>query len=361
MTKNNLIKLFKKRAPIIQAPMAGGITTPELVAAVSEAGGIGSFGFAYTSPEEIKNNLRKLKKLTSKPFNTNFFIFPEITESAFDSFPLAKKALMELQINNDFTPKRPRAPFHESLHLQLESVWSHRPTLITFHFGTPSEKIIKTAKSLGILIGVTATNLEEAKQIENCGADFIVAQGIEAGGHRGTFTPNSLYDDRLSALELSRLAIKNSNLPIISAGGIMNGRDAKKLLERGSTAVQMGTAFLCCNEAGTHPIHKDYILNRNSRATTLTKGFSGRLARSIETEFTRKMENKETMPFPLQSKLTKDLGTYCISSETGEYMNLWAGTGYKNVQRIAAKKLMATLLDEINYNDKHRDTSRIPD
>ena len=176
--------------------MAGGITTPELVAAVSNAGGIGSFGFAYSNSEIIDRDITSVRKLTSGPINANFFVFSKPDIPRQEDFRFAIDALNNLPLDLQMPYEEFHEPYFPSLNEQLEPVWIHKPQILTFHFGLPPKLILEKAQNLGIIVGITATNLLEAEQIQKFGADFIIAQGIEAGGHRGTFEALPKTDEK---------------------------------------------------------------------------------------------------------------------------------------------------------------------
>ena len=338
---------LETRIPIIQAPMAG-FTTPELVAAVSDAGAIGSFGFAYSNAEKIDSDLSEARKLTNKPINSNFFVFSEQHAPSDKDCKIANDVLENLSLTVSIPYQPLSAPFFPSLEHQLEPIWKHKPEFLTFHFGLPPKHILQRAQSLGMCVGVTATCLEEAKAIQNLGADFVVAQGIEAGGHRGTFSADGKGDQKLRTFELLKVLNGKCALPIVCAGGIMKGEDIVTYLNEGAIAVQMGTAFLCCHEAGTNPVHKKYVLEERQRKTVYTKGFSGRWAQSIENEFTLLMESKYVLPFPLQNILTSSLRKLAVKTENGEYQSLYAGTEFKKARALPAAKLISELVSEMD-------------
>jgi nitronate monooxygenase len=332
--------------PLIQAPMAGGITTPQLVAAVANHGGVGSFGFAYSTPEKIHTDLLAAQTLTSGPINANFFVFSPIRLPSDETQTNAMQALQSLGVDGVQSLTIPTEPFYPNLMEQLESIWKARPAILSFHFGLPPDGVIATAHALGIAVGISATSLAEALAIESAHADFIVAQGIEAGGHRGQFDLQA-KDDALSTLELTAQLAKHCRIPIVAAGGIMNGADIHAALSKGAQAAQLGTAFLCCDEAGTPPSYRDYLLHQQDRPTTLTKAFSGRLARGLENTFTRTMQDKTTLPFPIQNTLTGHLRQWALAQNNAEYQSLWAGTAYAQVQSMSTQDLMQQLRDEI--------------
>jgi nitronate monooxygenase len=332
--------------PLIQAPMAGGITTPQLVAAVANHGGVGSFGFAYSTPEKIHADLVMAQSMTSGPINANFFVFSPVCLPSEQIQKNAMQALGSLGVGGVQSLALPVEPFYPNLMEQLEPIWKTRPAILSFHFGLPPEGVIEKAHALGIAVGISATGLTEALAIESVNADFIVAQGIEAGGHRGQFDVQS-KDEALSTLALTAQLAKHCRIPIVAAGGIMNGAHIKNALAKGAQAVQMGTAFLCCDESGTPPSYRHYLLHKQDRPTTLTKAFSGRLARGLENTFTRTMQEQTTLPFPLQNTLTGPLRQWAVAQHDAEYQSLWAGTAYAQIRSMSTKDLMQRLRNEI--------------
>jgi nitronate monooxygenase len=333
--------------PFIQAPMAGGICTPELVAAVANAGGVGSFGFAYSSPEKINADLVAAKALTDGPINANFFVFSPVDLPSLEVQTRAIQAIRRLPIETDFIVAVPEGPYFPALEHQLEPIWAHRPAILTFHLGIPAPSIIEKAHALGIAVGITATNAKEALAVEQAGADFIVAQGIEAGGHRGTFEPNAQQDQRLTTIELTQLLALQCTKPIVAAGAIMNGTDIAHALTAGATATQMGTAFLCCEESGASEEHQDFLLNQAHRGSTLTKVFSGRLARAIQNDFMHSMVDQTILPFPIQNSLTASIRQWANKTHNGDYQSLWAGSAYAKIRKMSAQALIETLQQEL--------------
>jgi nitronate monooxygenase len=332
--------------PIIQAPMAGGINNPKLASEVSNAGGVGSFGFYYSTPQKISEDLVATRALTKGPVNANFFIFSTVDLPPEAVQEKATEALRNLAFDGEYSLSIPRAPFYPDLGEQLEPVWKHCPDLLTFHFGIPAPSIIEKAHSLGITVGITATSLQEAKAIEQAGADFIVAQGIEAGGHRGIFNPDEA-DEKLTTIALTKLLVKECSIPIVAAGAIMDGADIAHALKSGAIAAQMGTAFLCCEESGATLAHKEYLLKQHNRGSVFTTGFSGRPARGIANEFIRLMESKMVLPFPIQNTLTASLRQLAAKTNNGEYQSLWAGQDYSKTRNLSAKNLMLALREEL--------------
>jgi nitronate monooxygenase len=341
-----MFKLTKLGAPIIQAPMAGGINTPKLAAEVSNNGGLGSFGFAYSTAQKISDDLLATRALTTGPINANFFVFSSVSLPPKAIQEQALETLKNLPIHGDYELSIPQSPFFPDIDQQLIPIWEHCPEVLTFHLGIPSPSIIERAHALGIAVGITATNLKEAHAIEKAGADFIVAQGIEAGGHRGIFHPDET-DERLSVTVLTKQLVKACSIPIVAAGAIMDGADIANALRAGAVAAQLGTAFLCCDEAGTTAAHKEYVLNQRDRGSVFTKGFSGRPARGIKNEFIQLMEGKTVLPFPIQNTLTASLRQLGVKISNGEYQSLWAGQDYSRSRKLSTTDLMLTLKQEL--------------
>ncbi|PHY05430.1 MAG: nitronate monooxygenase [Alcaligenaceae bacterium] len=341
-----MFNLSKLGIPIIQAPMAGGINNPRLASEVCNAGGVGSFGFSYSTPQKISEDLAATRALTKGPINANFFVFSPVNLPAQAIQEQAIEALKNLPLKGAYALSIPQAPFYPDLEDQLNPVWEHCPEVLTFHFGIPSPSILEMAHSLGIAVGITATSLKEAKAIEQAGADFIVAQGIEAGGHRGIFNPDAA-DEKLTAIDLTKLLVSQCSIPIVAAGAIMDGTDIANTLRSGAVAAQLGTAFLCCEESGASLAHKEFLLNHHTRGSVFTTGFSGRPARGIANEFIRLMESKIVLPFPIQNTLTASLRQFGGKTNDGEYQSLWAGQDYSRARKLSAKNLMLALKEEL--------------
>ena len=348
-------KLTELSIPIIQAPMAGGVCTPELVAAVANAGGLGSFGFAYSSPQKIAADLLAARSLMQSAdsvgaINANFFIFKPVELPNTQTQQAALSALQNLPMANaafDTPVTVPSAPFYPDLHEQIAPVWQHKPEVLTFHFGIPDASIVEHAHALGIAVGMTATCVTEAMAIEKAGADFIVSQGIEAGGHRGIFDVQAV-DQQLSTMELTRQLVRQCSLPVVAAGAIMDGADVRAALDAGAAAAQLGTAFLCCDESGASTAHKDFVLNQGQRGSIITRGFSGRPARGIRNAFIDHMQDQTVLPFPIQNTITGSMRQWAAKTNNGEYQSLWAGTEYHRSRAMPAADLMSTLATEMN-------------
>lgn len=363
------------KLPIIAAPMAGGASTPGLAAAVANWGCIGSFGFAHSSPDEIEASLVAATRVTSGPLNANFFIFPEyINKPSKQLLRKSLSALKSLPLAADVDHIVPDAlPYYPDLERMLEPVWELRPAVVSFHFGLPSSRHLRIAKECGILVGVTATSAEEGRQIQLCGADFIVAQGIEAGGHRGKFNQRGIAavpDEKQPLLQLLRELAADPiiEIPVVAAGGIMDGYDVHRAVhEYGAAAVQMGTAFLVCDESGASAAAKRCGADMPERGTRLTRIFSGREARGVQNEFMTRMEEfgkqqspplqsieEYTLPFPLQNTLTARLRARAVELDNGEYQSLWAGSEYQRARAMPAAALLDAIHAEYRSCEEHQ-------
>jgi nitronate monooxygenase len=326
--------------PIIQAPMAGGITTPQLIATVSNTGALGSLGAGYMPPEEIRKAIREIKALTQRPFSVNLFI-PEKTVIPSDLSPINELLSVFWSELSDVPFEA--APFlPPSFDEQIEVILEERVPVFSCTFGIPFPSLIKRFKRQGTQVHATATTPEEAKQLEEAGVDAIVCQGFEAGGHRGNFSPE---DPLYSLAVLLTLTARKVNTPLIAAGGIMNGPSAMAALSLGASAVQIGTAFLTTTESGAHPAYKEALLKHPSLPTTLTKAFTGRSARAIVNKFIQRFEKQELPPYPVQHYLTRSLRILAAQKQRSDLMFLLAGQGYPLCRTTSAAMLIQSIAE----------------
>ncbi len=335
------MKLFQDlRVPVIAAPMAGGINNPQMVAAVCEGGGVGSFGFAYSSPEKILQDLQSTKKLTRGPINANFFVFKPVAPPDQEQLAAARQALSQLGLDEVAWPDL-KPPYIPDLSAMLEPVWQERPAILSFHFGIPPQSVIERAKSLGITIGLNITSVFEARQAMAAQADFLIVQGIEAGGHRGIFEPDG-QDENLPMVKLLSQVLEMTSLPLVAAGGIMHGYDVAKVIDLGAQAAQMGTAFLTCHESTASLQHKEELL-RAQRTVVETRSFSGRRAQGLDNEFIRRMHHQAVLSFPMQNTLTGPMRSGAQRVADAEYQSLWAGQNYQDCRSLSASQLLQVL------------------
>jgi nitronate monooxygenase len=325
--------------PIIQAPMAGGGDTPALVAAVGEAGGIGVIGAAYLGPQAILEAARAVRERTPRPFGINLFAPLAAPVGVATAAALERIApyYAELGLPPPPPPSAASVPFAE----QLDAVFESGATAFSFTFGIPPGSAIEAAKSRGLLILGTATTVAEAVLLEEAGVDAVVAQGSEAGAHRGTFA-RSFAESLIGTIALVPQIVDAVSLPVIASGGIMDGRGVAAALALGAVAVQMGTAFLTCDEAGIPEVYKKAILAAREDETRVTHAFSGRAARGIANRFMNEVERAPDaiLPFPMQNALTRPLRTAAAKLGRAEFLSLWAGQGLRLARRTSARELV---------------------
>lgn len=343
--KTHLTDLLGNEHPIIQAPMAGS-TTVELVAAVCNAGGIGSMGYSKTPTETIREDAEKIRKLTDKPFNLNFFahdtpvIKPDVVESARERLkPFYSEAGLS-EIPQDVT--KPLLTFTEE---RLELLLDIKPPLVSFHFGLPESNAIESLKEAGCRILCSATTTAEAIALEQAGVDIIVAQGWEAGGHRGSLDVNH-EDHGVGTMALIPQIVDAVNIPVVAAGGIADGRGIAAAFMLGACGVQMGTAFLSCPEANVSDVHLEALRNASDDDTRLTKAFSGRPARARRNDYIESIAaHRLPLPdFPTMYTLSDPLRA--ASDDKLDFRFLLYGQAAALNREMPAAELVQTLVTE---------------
>lgn len=335
------------RYPIIQAPMAGGATTPELVAAVSNAGGLGSLGAGYMAPDDIRRAIKRICELTNEPFAANLFI-PQGHEASQEQIGKACDDIEQCSKELGQKIKPVLAPYAQAFEEQIQVVLEEKVPIFSFTFGILDSKWVNKLKSNKTILIGTATTLPEAHALEVSGVDLIVVQGSEAGGHRGTFLGKE-EDALIGLVSLIPQCVDQIKVPVIAAGGIMDSRGIMAAVTLGAVGVQMGTAFLSCHESGIHRKYKDILLAQQQDNTTLTRAFSGKLARGIRNKFIDCMQDKQVniLDYPIQNALTKNMRKKAKEVESIEFMSLWAGQGASLCREISAKNLMSKLIADV--------------
>ena len=332
--------------PIIQAGMAGGSTTPELVAAVSQAGGLGTLGAAYMSPEQMRAAIREIRQRTDKPFGVNLFV-PEAFDAEHAVSGSVAQVLNEVRerlgIPADPQVSRIVEPFAE----QMEVVLEERVPVFSFTFGILEQSWMAELKRRGIVVIGTATTVREALAQEASGVDMLTAQGSEAGGHRGSFLQDA-PSNLIGTMALVPQVVDAVNIPVIAAGGIMDGRGIAAAFALGAQAVQLGTAFLPCAESGAHPLHKRAVREASDESAVITRAFSGKAARGVENEFMRMLapHEHELPPYPLLNALTRDIRAAAAKQQRSEYLSMWAGQAASLGKETTAAELMERLVAE---------------
>lgn len=344
MRSNAFCQQWQLSLPLIQSPMAGGATTPELVAGVCNAGGMGAFAAALLSPAKIAEGIAAIRARTERPFMVNLFVLetPTPDEAGLEA---ARRMLSVPYAALGLEPPRPQK-WCEDAEAQFEAVLNERPALLSFTFGIVPAQTVTRCHQAGIQVVGTATTVAEGLAWQAVGADAVCAQGVEAGGHRGGFLGGS--GGLVGTLALVPQLADALSIPVIAAGGIMDGRGMAAALALGATAVQMGTAFLCCPESGIHPAWKQAILAAGDDPTRLTRVFSGRPARGLSNRFMAGMAAYELAvpPYPVQNALTGPLRQAAAAAGNPDYLSLWAGQGVGLARALPVAELVATLQRE---------------
>ncbi len=332
-------------APIIQAPMAGGPSSPELVTACSAAGALGSFGFAYTQPAEMLKQAASVRAKTNRPFGINLFGWPLPSDIADKEQrePLAAVAAYYAELGLP-APEPVRAPYGPDFEAQLAAIAEIRPRVFTIHLNDLPADRVAALKARGILVGASATCIAEAEKLESLGFDFVIAQGGEAGGHRGTYARDP-YEALTGTLALTRAIVRAVHIPVVAAGGIMDGAGIAAVLALGAQAAQLGTAFISCPESGAPQPHKDALLAAREDITSITEKFSGKPARGISNRFMREMNTSRAaqLAFPAQNSVTGKLRAAAAKAGKPEFLAMWAGQGLAMSRALPAAELVARL------------------
>jgi nitronate monooxygenase len=335
--------------PIVLAPLGGGPSTPDLVAAVSGAGGLGILGAPYLSPDGLRDAVVGIRARTGRPFGVNLFAGGHHPR-AISADPGPMLALLA-PIHAQLGLPPPAAPTlgPDPFPAQLEIVLEVRPPIFSFTFGIPPPAVLEALRARAIRTVGTATTADEARALEQAGADAVMAQGAEAGGHRGTFL-GPFEGAMIPTLQLVREVAGAVRIPVIAAGGIMSGADVRAALEAGAAAAALGTAFLACPESGAAEAYKRALLGAGADRTVVTRAFSGRPARGVENGFVRALAGHEAaiLPFPLQNALTRAMRIAAARAGDAEHLSLWAGQGVARVRALPAAELVRRLVEELD-------------
>lgn len=347
--QTKITKLLGIKYPILLGPMGGGFSTPQLLAAVSNAGGLGSFG-AYTfSPEEILEADKAIKAKTDRPYNINLWV-SDVDErlSGFSAESLdTVKALFKPYFDELSIPL-PDLDTHipSKFEKQVEAIFKIRPAVFSFIFGIPSKEILEECRRLGIKTIGAATTLDEALALEEAKVDAIVAAGFEAGGHRPSFL-RPAHDSLTGTFVLIQQLKARLKTPVIAAGGIADGKGIAAALTLGADAVQLGTAFLATDESNATTVHKAKLLSDETKYTVLSKSLTGRLGRLIRNRISEEISYEtEVLPFPLQTRLMGPLRSAAMAQGKTDMINFWSGQNAVNLKYTKAGELMAALIAE---------------
>lgn len=332
------------QVPILQAPMAGS-TTPELAAAVANAGALGGHGCAALDVDTTRAHIHAIRALTDKPFNLNFFCHDEaplVAEQAEAWRSLFSPYFEALGQTAPTTLSAGYVSLHNNPDM-VEMLLEEKPPVLSFHFGVPEPHMAQAFKAAGIVLLGCATRVEEAQAIEAAGLDGIIVQGEEAGGHQGVFNPHGAEYQPLAHLLKQISAV--TELPLIAAGGIMTGAHIAEVMAAGASAAQLGTAFLLCPETNTSTAHRQALQQGMGEDTALISVISGRPARGFVNRLHRELDqHKAHMPaYPYPYSITKALNQAAAAQQNKEFAVHWAGTGANNIREFGASELVRTL------------------
>ncbi|MET8824681.1 nitronate monooxygenase [Streptomyces sp. NPDC004610] len=333
--------------PIVQAPMAGGVSVPHLALAVSEAGGLGFLAAGYKTADGMYQEIKQLRGLTNKPFGVNLFMpQPDTADpAAVDVYAhqlAGEAAWYEAELGD------PDSGRDDGYDAKLAVLLDNPVPVVSFHFGVPAPEVLESLRRAGTLTLVTATTPEEALAVQRAGAGGVIAQGLEAGGHQGTHRDLAENDGSgLGLLSLVAQIREAVALPIVAAGGIMRGSQIAAVLAAGAQAAQLGTAFLITPESGANPLHKRALTDPLFGRTQLTRAFSGRPARGLVNRFLREHGPYAPSAYPEIHHLTSPLRKAAAKAGDAQGMALWAGQGHRMAREMPAAQLIEVLVAEL--------------
>ncbi|WP_262403628.1 nitronate monooxygenase [Actinomadura sp. CNU-125] len=331
-------------APIVQAPMAGGPSAPELAAAVSNAGGLGFLAAGYKTAEAVRAEIARTRELTSRPFGTNVFM-----PSRDDADPAAVEGY-RVRLGPEAErlgvvpgPANPSASARDDGYdAKIAALLDDPPAFVSFTFGTPAPDVARALQGRGVTVVVTVTNVDEALQaLRTSGADALCLQGSEAGGHRASFT-NTL-DGGLAVRDLLAAVRAVTDRPLIAAGGAATRADVAELLGLGAVAVQLGTAFVRCPESGANAVHKAALADPRFASTAVTRAFSGRPARGLVNRFLTEHDAHAPAAYPDVHFVTAPLRKAAVAAGDPDGVNLWAGTSWRHATDAPAAEIVRSL------------------
>ncbi len=332
--------LDRLRIPIVQAPMAGGSSTPELAAAVSDAGALGFVAAGYKAPDAMRADIAATRALTSEPFGVNVFaarpttVAPAVLGAFADR---VRSATRETGV----APGEPRSD-DDGFDAKVALLLDDPPAVVSFVFGCPPAGLVHRLHEAGCEVWVTTTDVDEARTAAATGADALVAQGVEAGGHRGSFDDEHPGD--LGLLALLQLTAAAVDLPLVASGGIATGAGVAAALAAGASAAQIGTAFMACDEAATSDVHRRALTEPGR--TALTRAFTGRMARGIVNRFLAEHSEGAPRAYPAVHHLTAPIRAHARRSGDPELLNLWAGQAHELTRSLPAAELVRALHED---------------
>lgn len=334
--------------PILQGPFGGGLSSAELVAEVSNAGGLGGYGAYQLEPESIRETITDIRKLTGGSFNMNLWVNDqdELSESELLQRKMASLVHLEPYFEEVglAIPPFPLIVQQKRFEKQVEVLLEMNVPVASFVFGIPDSYLLKEFKKRGIITIGAATTLEEGLALDKTEMDLIVASGMEAGGHRPAFI-RPAEESLTGTFVLTQQLAKHTQKPIISAGGIANSQGIKAALTLGAQAVQIGTAFLACEESGANANYRSVIFSEAAKQTILTRAFTGRLGRGTASTIAAALkETNAVLPFPLQQEWLKDFRREAVNQRKNEMITFWMGQIATEVKPLKARDLMQSLV-----------------
>lgn len=350
-TRNAATRLLGIEHPIVQGPFGGGLSSVELAGTVSDLGGLGSFGAHMLPPERIGPLVEALRARTRRPFAVNLWVSDhdagglDLDEATFERhWPLFEPYFRELGVPKPERMERGHPPFAA----QVEALLEARPPVFSFVFGIPEAGVLRECRRRGIVTVGAATTVAEAQALDEAGVDAIVATGAEAGGHRPSFLAPA-EESLTGTFALVPLVAERVRVPVIAAGGIADGRGVRAALALGAQAVQIGTAFLACRQSGTSDLHREVLFSPQACETTLTRAFTGRLARGVRNRWTEQMAacRDRLPPFPITGWFVSRLKPAALSAGRSDLLSLWSGQIAPNLRHRDAVALMQSLLAEL--------------
>jgi nitronate monooxygenase len=328
--------------PIVGAPMAGGPGTPALAAAVSNAGGLGFIPAGYLSADRFADDIAAARAMTTGPLGVNIFV-PQPSVADWVALDYYADELENVAEHYQVQVGRPEFGDNDDWERKLEVVADIRPELVSFTFGVPPPDVIRRLSALGLLVMVTVTSTYEAGVAVAAGADSLVVQGPDAGGHRGTFAPDMEPGTESLHQLIDRIHRAHRDIPIIAAGGLGTAEDVAGVLRRGAVAAQVGTALLLSDEAGTNKAHRTAMKNQLFAKTIVSRAFSGRYARGLENEFIRLLDTVAPLGYPEVNQMTLPIREAAADWEDPNGMALWAGTSFEKARTGPVADIVAGL------------------
>ena len=327
--------------PILGAPMAGGPSTPALAAAVSGAGGLGNLAGGYLTAQRLAEDIVSARALTGGPLGVNLFV-PQPGIATTEQLDAYRELLVPLARRYGIEPGRPR-PDDDDWQAKLDVVADTAPEAVSFTFGCPGPDVFARLRGRGVLTMVTVTSAQEAERAAAAGADALVVQGPEAGGHRSVFAADRMPPDVPLDLLLAQTA--RLGVPAVAAGAISDSAAVRGALARGAVAAQVGTALLLSDEAGTHPVHRRALRDERFTETVVTRAFSGRYARSLANDFTARYSDAAPPGYPQVNQITGPIRAASLMAEDPQATSLWVGTAWRATRTGPAAEIVAALAE----------------